>query len=90
MSLTVPLPGASPSSRYWCWTVKLTCPVVVSIDVMVRIALSVDELNVSPTFSVAVPAAFWIAVTANVESRLLFGSSQSTVTVWASNRPMSV
>ena len=27
VSLAVLLPGARPSSRYWCWTVKPTWPV---------------------------------------------------------------
>ena len=58
VSLAVLLPGARPSSRYWCWTLKATWPVRPLIDVIVSTAESVDELNVSPTLSVAMPAAF--------------------------------
>ena len=42
VSLGVLLPGARPSSRYWCWTQKPTWPVARSIAVIVSTAPSVD------------------------------------------------
>ena len=91
VSLAVLLPGARPSSRYWCWTREADLA-GRGVDRRDREhgADRSDELNVSPTLSVAMPAALRMAGIANVESAALLGSSQLTVSVWASKRPMSV
>src|SRR6185295_250339 len=91
VSLAVLLPPGgvvvdSPSSRYWCWTLNVTSPVVALKEVIVRIVVVSAPVDVN----VGVPLSVLVAGMLKTESALLLVSPQLIVTVCASDSPISV